>query len=67
MSERFQSSPPSTIDPTTLTAPALWTLIECVSWISDGYSEREVADLHGETVKWVRHRISVLREELLGQ
>lgn len=60
-------SSPLMIDPTALTPPALWTLIECVSWICDGYSEREVALMHGESVKWVRHRIGALRSELEQQ
>lgn len=42
----------STIDPTRLTPPALWTLTEVASLWS-GYSEREIAKLETSS-KWVR-------------
>jgi hypothetical protein len=36
-------------------------------WISDGYSEAEVAVMHGETVGWIRQRVTALRDDLTSQ
>jgi hypothetical protein len=47
--------------------PLLWTLRRIAVPISCGLSEREVATEHGESVKWVRTRMTVLREELVAE
>ena len=57
-------SSPSTIDPTSLSTQALWTVVHIAIPMRDGYSEREVAMMLGVQTRWVRGRLTVLRDEL---
>jgi predicted metal-dependent hydrolase len=66
MNDHVPSSRPSRIDPMRLTQAAQWTLREVAFRISLGFSEREVAIIHGESTRWVRQRLAKLREEIEG-
>jgi hypothetical protein len=61
---QHHSSPPSTIDPTSLSTTSLWTLTHVAHRLSDGYSENEVANHLGVTRRWIRQRLELLRDEL---
>jgi len=67
MNGQDPASYPSMRDLTALSPPARWTLREVAFRISLGFSEKEVATIHGQSTRWVRGRMARLREEIEGQ